>query len=438
MYSARAALEIGNLPQRKPRRFQRVLSTHMGQSIVRSGSFRGATRDEQAQVVWMLSFVASACVAQAEEEQQLSVTCPPALFSFGTSLSDTGNRDFVYPDNTFADLRPYGSTFPGHPDCRFSDGRLIVDFFASAFGFPFIEPIITNDELDYTHGVNLAFSGAWTIPQGLPYFFDVQVDEFAVFRGRALSRAAYQSYVPTLKSFDDGLYIVFFGRNDFTNSYWQQQMSPAEAQETLVPKVLEAIVDGIKRLYDEGAWNFMVFNVNPQGCQPQYLTLFGDLDAERDENGCLASYNRVIRVFNSRLLEAVRTLRAELNGSTVFHADFYGICKEVFDSPQDFGFSPEKTLTSCCGTGGRYKYDPIARCGYRGMWKGEFVDVTTPCEKPSDYVSWDGVHFTEAFYNHAAKRLLTGKFLDPPVDLSKTCNLDFKSFELSQPQHSST
>ncbi|KAL2608909.1 hypothetical protein R1flu_027482 [Riccia fluitans] len=376
------------------------------------------------QVVLMLSLT-SVCLAEVEDQQHLeSVTCPSALFSFGASLSDTGNRDFIYPNNTFAEFRPYGTSFPGYPNNRFSDGRLIVDFFASAFGFPFLEPILTNKILDYTHGVNLAFSGAEALPQGLPYYFDVQVNEFAVFRGQALllsARAEYQSYEPTFKAFEDGLYIIFFGRNGLVHSYWQQGMTPAEALETVVPNLVQAIVDGIQRLYEEGARNLMVFNLNPQGCQPQFLTLFGDLDPERDENGCLASYNNVVRVFNSRLWGAVETLRTDLKDSTFFYADFYGICKEAFDNPQKFGFAPEKTLISCCGTGGPYKYNPIARCGYQGIFNGNWVDVTSPCEKPSEYISWDGVHFTEAFYRHAARRLLTGKFLDPPVDISKIC-----------------
>lgn len=57
---------------------------------------------------------------------------------------------------------------------------------ASAFGFPFIEPFLTDDAPDYTRGVNFAFSGALALPYGVPYYFEVQVSQFATFKARAL------------------------------------------------------------------------------------------------------------------------------------------------------------------------------------------------------------------------------------------------------------
>jgi hypothetical protein len=46
---------------------------------------------------------------------------------FGDSLSDTGNGPFV--NHTTACSLPYGETFPGYGDCRFSDGRTILSDF---------------------------------------------------------------------------------------------------------------------------------------------------------------------------------------------------------------------------------------------------------------------------------------------------------------------
>lgn len=51
----------------------------------------------------------------------------PAIFNFGDSNSDTGAisaaLDPLQP--------PYGNTFFGQPAGRYSDGRLIIDFFGS-------------------------------------------------------------------------------------------------------------------------------------------------------------------------------------------------------------------------------------------------------------------------------------------------------------------
>ena len=51
----------------------------------------------------------------------------PAVFLFGDSLSDTGNGWFVEHRDAF--VPPYGETFPGYPDGRFSDGRATVPDF---------------------------------------------------------------------------------------------------------------------------------------------------------------------------------------------------------------------------------------------------------------------------------------------------------------------
>lgn len=48
----------------------------------------------------------------------------PAVFNFGDSNSDTGGL----ASSLIAPTPPYGETFFGMPEGRFSDGRLIIDF----------------------------------------------------------------------------------------------------------------------------------------------------------------------------------------------------------------------------------------------------------------------------------------------------------------------
>ncbi|XP_062230391.1 GDSL esterase/lipase At1g31550-like [Phragmites australis] len=72
-----------------------------------------------------------------------------------------------------------------------------------------------------------------------------------------------------------------------------------------------------------------------------------------------------------------------------------------------FGFVGD-VLKACCGAGGAYNWDPNAFCGMPGA---------AACRNPSAYVSWDGVHYTEAANRYIARGwlYLYGPYADPPI-----------------------
>ncbi|KAJ4752349.1 GDSL esterase/lipase [Rhynchospora pubera] len=88
--------------------------------------------------------------------------CFTHIFCFGDSISDTGNYlksigDRYHPVGSL----PYGETYFGRPTGRYSDGRIILDFIAQAYGLPFIPPYLSgNTTKDFPHGVNFAVGGA--------------------------------------------------------------------------------------------------------------------------------------------------------------------------------------------------------------------------------------------------------------------------------------
>lgn len=67
------------------------------------------------------------------------------------------------------------------------------------------------------------------------------------------------------------------------------------------------------------------------------------------------------------------------------------------------GFT-EGGLRACCGGGGPYNVNLRLGCGYEGAMA---------CKDPSLYVSWDGLHFTEAAYRCVATTLLRAPFTIP-------------------------
>lgn len=65
------------------------------------------------------------------------------------------------------------------------------------------------------------------------------------------------------------------------------------------------------------------------------------------------------------------------------------------------------TIVACCGGGGVYNYDLNRPCG---------SPSSNYCDTPSSYVSWDGVHLTEAAYKLIAKGLLQGPYTIPQMN----------------------
>ena len=67
-------------------------------------------------------------------------------------------------------------------------------------------------------------------------------------------------------------------------------------------------------------------------------------------------------------------------------------------------------LTACCGGGGPYNFNKSAKCG------GD--PSVSACDDPSKYVSWDGVHLTEAAYRWITNGLLEGPYTIPQISIS--------------------
>ena len=44
------------------------------------------------------------------------------------------------------------------------------------------------------------------------------------------------------------------------------------------------------------------------------------------------------------------------------------------------------------------------------------------CSNPWEYISWDGIHYTEAANQWVAGRILNGSLSDPPLPISEACH----------------
>lgn len=75
-------------------------------------------------------------------------------------------------------------------------------------------------------------------------------------------------------------------------------------------------------------------------------------------------------------------------------------------------------LKVCCGYHVNYTH---VWCGTKASINGRVVDGP-PCTNPSTYISWDGVHYSQAASQWIANHVTNGSLTDPPTPITQACN----------------
>ncbi|CAI0549057.1 unnamed protein product [Linum tenue] len=184
---------------------------------------RTAAAATTALIIIILTAAVDILVITASPNQQLPNFT--AVIIFGDSTVDTGNNNYL-PDAVFrADHRPYGENFPtGQPTGRFSDGKLLPDFFASILGIkqlvpPFLHPNLSDS--DIRTGVSFASAGTGyddltaTIAQAIS--MDEQVEMFEEYVARLRRVVGDDAAKETVHG---ALVAVSAGANDFVDNYY--------------------------------------------------------------------------------------------------------------------------------------------------------------------------------------------------------------------------
>jgi len=156
----------------------------------------------------------------------------------------------------------------------------------------------------------------------------------------------------------------------------------------------------------------------------------------------MADYNNAAKAFNVGLSALCDELRSEFKNATVVCTDKYTIRYDLVANHTKYGelhtytfttyqvFSLtffaiglydvvisssdfENPLMACCGHGGPpYNYKDRMTCGQ---------PTASPCPVGSRYVSWDGVHNTEAANAIIASKILSAKYSKPQMKLKSLC-----------------
>ncbi|KAI3730890.1 hypothetical protein L1987_62070 [Smallanthus sonchifolius] len=335
-----------------------------------------------------------------------STSCQfPAIYNFGDSNSDTGAVSAVFEHL----LPPYGMTYFHKPSGRYSDGRLIIDFIAEKLGLPYLSAYVDSIGSNFRHGANFAASGA-TIQAAdalmlnknfNPLTLDVQLSQFERFKRRSSDlylqekSTEIKDRLPRSEDYTRALYTFDIGQNDLHAGVTSMK---EEHVKKYIPTIINELSSAVEKLYQGGARTFWIHNTGPIGCLPLLLKNYPPAPENVDEIGCVISYNRVAQEFNKQLKDKISKLGTQLQGSSLVYVDIYSVKYSLISEASKHGFT-----------------DPLGKC----LWKDG--DALKACANPLEYISWDGIHHTEAANKWVADHIQDGFVSEPKIPLTEFC-----------------
>ncbi|KAI4329514.1 hypothetical protein MLD38_027895 [Melastoma candidum] len=339
------------------------------------------------------------------------------LFAFGDSFTDTGNTRSASGPSGFGHVSnpPYGSTFFHHPTNRYSDGRLVIDFIAQSLSLPYLPPYrslvsASSKPTPSPHGVNFAVAGSTAISHDFfvknnltlnitPQSIMTQLSWFKKY----LESQGCSGMGPSAQQCRDSLFkdsLIWAGEigvNDYAYTFGSTISS-----DTIRKLAIDTVTAFLESLLKRGARYVVVQGLPTAGCLP--LTLYLAPENDRDDLGCVKSVNEQNEAHNSVLQARIAGLRKEHPKAVIVYADYWNAYREVMKEPGKYGF--RERFKACCGTGEKYNFTPFETCGTK---------LARMCEKPKEYINWDGVHLTEAMYRVVSEMFLKGNFTHPQL-----------------------
>ncbi|KAJ3702145.1 hypothetical protein LUZ61_005850 [Rhynchospora tenuis] len=358
-----------------------------------------------------LTMLALAIILPLSFLHQAEAVCTgrnPVVFNFGDSNSDTGGVAAGL-GNRFP--LPEGRVFFHRATGRLCDGRLIIDFLCESLNTTYLSPYLEALGSNFSNGANFAISGSSTLPRNVPFALYIQIEQFLHFRSRSLELIDQGATgLLGVEAFSNALYTIDIGQNDLSAAFSGPNGGYQQALER-IPLVIGEIKSAIKTLYENGARKLWVHNTGPLGCLPQKLALPRTNNSDLDAYGCLSTYNNAAREFNCQLSTLVDALSSELKDATIVYNDIFSIKYDIIANYTKYGF--EYPLMACCGYGGPpYNYNQNILCLGTGY---------SVCTDGSKYISWDGVHYTEAANSIVASKMLSTDYSKPKVNFDFFC-----------------
>ncbi|PON46445.1 Lipase [Trema orientale] len=368
----------------------------------------------------LLTWVLSVGGKEVQDESPCNF---PAIYNFGDSNSDTGGIAAA-----FWQMAPQcGETFFHRRTGRGCDGRILIDFIAQHLKLPYLSAYLNSIGANFRHGANFATGGATIRRQNesvflngvSPFPLDIQVVQFDQFKSRTGwffkkdKKKSHRRNLPRPEDFSKALYTLDIGQNDIAAGF--RSMTPEQFKKE-IPDIINQFAEAVKNLYEQGARAFWIHNTGPLGCLAVTLNYSPGPDPDSyDPHGCDKAQNDMAKEFNRQLKQKINKLRTKLPHAALTYVDLFAAKYELITNAKKEGFLDKASI--CCGY---HKDNEHVWCGNNGKFNGTQVYADS-CEDPSLYVSWDGVHYTEAANHWIANHILNGSFSDPPVPITHAC-----------------
>ncbi|EOA30769.1 hypothetical protein CARUB_v10013912mg [Capsella rubella] len=291
-----------------------------------------------------------------------------ALFTFGDSYYDAGNKVFLSEEkNPAQTFWPYGKS-RDDPNGKFSDGHIIPDFIADFMSIPHGVPPALKPDANVTRGVSFAVADASIL--GSPaesMTLSQQVATFETMKSNWTSDYIKKS-----------LFMIYIGTEDYLNYVQKHPGADATKQQAFVTSVTSQLKTDIKSLANLGARKFVVQLLAPLGCLPIARQDY------KTGNDCYELLNDLAKQHNEKIGPMLNDFAksTDIDGFQFSVFDFYDAIIRRIERHLNFRFYVSDR--SCCGVGTHNAYG----CGKANVH-------SKLCDYQRSYLFFDGRHNSE-------------------------------------------
>ncbi|XP_010487221.1 PREDICTED: GDSL esterase/lipase ESM1-like [Camelina sativa] len=291
-----------------------------------------------------------------------------ALFTFGDSYYDVGNKVLLSKDKNPAQTKwPYGKS-RDDPNGKFSDGHIVPDFIADFMSIPNGVPPALKPDANVTRGVSYAVTDASIL--GSPaesMTLSQQVTTFESMKSNWTTGYIKKS-----------LFMIYIGTEDYLNYIQKHPDADATKQQAFVTSVTSQLKTDIRSLTNLGARKFVVQLLAPLGCLPIVRQDY------KTGNDCYELLNDLAKQHNEKIGPMLNDFAnsPDIDGFQFAVFDFYDAILRRTQRNLNYRFYVSNS--SCCGVGTHNAYD----CG-----KGNVHSKL--CDYQRAYLFFDGRHNSE-------------------------------------------